>query len=308
MGALDVRRDSVLGLAAVLLGTIIGASLRSETRPVLLRYQDLLARGAPLADRRIAYGALPDQFGELWLPAGGGIAKVVVLIHGGCWRADLPGLELLNPVAADLRRRGFAVWNIEYRRLGGGGGWPETFDDVASAVDFLRVLARTERLDLGRISAVGHSAGGHLALWAAARRNLSSDDSGRSRHPLHISGVTTLAGIDDLAEYHDHGPAACGGPQVIENLIGASARGLAPALADTSPAELLPLGVPQAIISGELDPIVPPDFGHAYALKARRAGDRVHEVLVPSAGHFELIDPKGPAWTRVTREIEHLAR
>ena len=303
-----MRRDAVLGVAAVLLGTFIGASLPSEARSDLLTYQDLLSRGAPLADRRIAYGALPDQFGELWLPAGGNLAKVVILIHGGCWRADLPGLELLNPAAADLRRRGFAVWNIEYRRLGGGGGWPETFDDIATAVDFLRVLARTERFDLGRISAVGHSAGGHLALWAAARRNLPSDGSGRSRHPLHLSAVTTLAGIDDLAEYHEHGPAACGGPQVIENLIGVSARGLPPALADTSPAELLPLRVQQAVVSGELDPIVPPAFGHAYALKARRAGDHVQEVVVPSAGHFELIDPTGPAWTRVAREIEHLAR
>ena len=96
---------------------------------------------------------LSDQFGELWLPVHARRPKVVVLIHGGCWRADLPGLELLNPVAADLRGRGFAVWNIEYRRLGRGGGWPDTFDDVARAVDFLRVIARTEHLDLGHVTA-----------------------------------------------------------------------------------------------------------------------------------------------------------
>ena len=114
----------------------------------------------------------------------------------------------------------------------------------------------------------------------------------RTRQPLHISAVTTLAGINDLGEYHAHGPEACGGPTVIDQLVGAGSRGLGPALADTSPAELLPLRVPQAIVSGQSDPIVPPSFGHAYAAKARAAGDRAHEVVIPSAGHFELIDPE----------------
>lgn len=303
-----MRKDVVLGAAGILLGAALASSVPLRARASLLTYHDLLALGPPLADRRIAYGPLPDQFGELWLPAHRLRPKPIILIHGGCWRADLPGLELMNFVAADLRRRGFAVWNIEYRRLGGDGGWPATFDDVAQAVDFLRVLARAENLDLGRVTAVGHSAGGQLALWAAGRHALPSDHSPRSRQPLHIAAVTTLAGINDLYEYRTHGPDACGGPKVIDELIGAPVRGLDTALRESSPPRLLPLKASQAVISGALDPIVPPRFGHAYATKARAAGDRVTEVVIPSAGHFELIDPAAPAWGRVVREIEHLAR
>lgn len=303
------RNDLMFGVAAAVLGVALGVVAGQAAPTATLSYRDLLARRIPLADRRIAYGPGASQFGELWLPAAGRRRGVIVVIHGGCWRSDLPGLELMNAAADDLRRRGFAVWNIEYRRLGAtGGGYPETFEDVALGLDYLRVLSRSDHLDLGHVVVLGHSAGGHLALWAAARPRLPVGSSLRQPRPLRVAGVITLAGINDLAAYHADGPDACGGPSTIDQLVGAEHRTLADRYADTSPAAMLPLGVPQTVVSGELDPIVPARFGHAYAQRATAAGDSVREVTEPGAGHFELIDPRSSAWNSVVRETRRLAR
>lgn len=304
-----VRNDLILGILATALGVTIGLGASAESPKGLVSYKDILARQSPLADRRIAYGSDPRQFGELWLPARPGRARVVVVIHGGCWQAALPGLELMNGVADDLRRRGYAVWNIEYRRLGHpGGGYPGTFEDVGRAIDFLRVIARTDHLDLGHVVVVGHSAGGHLALWAAGRQRLPFDSPLRSPRPLRIGGVLTLAGINDLAAYRAKGPDACGGPTTIDQLVGADSRPAARIYADTSPVDLLPLGARQTIVSGGLDPIVPASFGHGWVEAARARGDSPTELDLPRAGHFELIDPSDPDWNIVARAIRRLAR
>ncbi len=304
-----MRKDLILGLASAALGVALGLGVSARPSAALLSYKDLLARKSALADRRIAYGSDPNQFGELWLPARRGKGRVVVVIHGGCWQAELPGLELMNGVAQDLRRRGYVVWNIEYRRLGAaGGGYPGTFQDVGQAIDFLRVISRTDHLDLGHVVVVGHSAGGHLALWAAARRKLPPGSVLRAAHPLAVAGVLTLAGINDLAAYREAGPDACGGPTTIDHLVGADARGAADLYSDTSPAELVPLGTPQTIVSGDLDPIVPSRFGEAYVAKATTAGDPVAALALAHAGHFELIDPAGADWPIIARAIRRLAR
>lgn len=266
----------------------------------LLSFRDLLARPRAKADHREAYGADPLQFGELWLPTGAGPHPVAILVHGGCWRGDLPGLELMDQMAEALRRDGVAVWNIEYRRIGQpGGGYPGTFTDVGAAVDHLRRLAPAHRLDLQRVALSGHSAGGHLALWAAARRRTPPGSPHRTANPLPTRGVVTLAGINDLAAYRKDGPAACGGPGTIDSLVGATGRPADAVFADTSPAALLPLGVRQVIVSGALDPIVPPSFGQAYAAAAATSGDPVRGVTLAGAGHFELIDPTSAAWAVV---------
>ena len=128
-----------------------------------------------------AYGPGTDRFGELWRPAGDGPWPVVALLHGGFWRARRT-LELMRPLAADLAGRGFAAWNLEYRRVGQpGGGWPGTFQDVAAGLDHLAELAGREPLDLDRLVVAGHSAGGHLALWSAARPGLPAGAPGRAR-------------------------------------------------------------------------------------------------------------------------------
>ncbi len=206
----------------------------------------------------------------------------------------------MSYAAEDLRRRGMAVWNVEYRRLGErGGGFPGTFEDVASALDGLGKLATAKKLNLGNVVIAGHSAGGHLALWAAARRRLAKSSPLYRDHPLSIKAVVSIAGIGDLSVYRAEGPPACGGPRVIDLLDGTASRGPWDVFKDTSPAEMLPLGVPQAIISGALDPIVPAAFGHAYAAKATAAGDPIQEITVSDASHFDLIDPQSSAFDKI---------
>jgi acetyl esterase/lipase len=267
-------------------GLVIGAALAA-------------APGAP--SQRFAYGPAPSQFGELWLPAGLTKAPVVVLIHGGCWQRSY-GLDLMDPLAADLRGHGVAVWNIEYRRLGEpDSGYPGTFADIGAAIDTLRGLATRYPIDPARVAVVGHSAGGHLALWAAARPKLPADSALKTRDPLPLGFVVTLAGINDLAAYHERGPA-CGGGTTIDALIDARRRG-ATAYTDTSPRALLPLGVDQLIVSGDEDGIVPEPFGHDYAKAAMAAGDNANTLDLPGADHFALIDPASPGWATVRERL-----
>ena len=274
-----------------------------------LSFSDLLARPRPKADAHIAFGPGPRQFGELWLPAGKGPHPVVVLIHGGCWQAALPGTELVDFLANDLRRRGIAVWNIDYARLGdANGGYPDTFLDAGRGVDYLRVLARTHDLDLSHVVAVGHSAGGHLAVWAAGRKTLNPKSPLHTADPLPIQAVVSLAGINDLAAYRARGPDACGGLGTIDALVGAGHRHVTDLYADTSPSQMVPTGVKQYIVSGALDPIVPHAFGEAYAAKAKAAGDPAQAITIPGAGHFELIDPMSAAWKQIVAVIEREAR
>jgi len=287
------------------LGVVIAAALAGAAQSAPISFADLLARPRAAPTKVIAYGADPLQFGQLWLPASKGPHPVVVMIHGGCWLASLPGVELMAYISDDLRRRGIAVWNIEYRRVGGpGGGYPGTFQDVGRAVDHLRAIAPAEHLDLRHVVVVGHSAGGHLALWIAARRRLPRQDRLFSANPLPVSGVVTLAGINDLAAYRATGPEACGGPDTIDQLVDAAGRRGQSVYADTSPAAMLPVHAPQTIVSGALDPIVPARFGDDYAAKARAAGDSVRAATLPGAGHFELIDPGSKAWLQIVAEIQ----
>jgi len=291
------------------LALVLAATCGSPARARTISFAELLARPAPAPTRRIAYGPDPLQFGELWSPAGKGPHPVVVMVHGGCWLASLPGVALMAYVSEDLRRRGIAVWNIEYRRVGGaGGGYPGTFQDVGRAIDQLRVIAGRERLDLRRVVLVGHSAGGQLGLWAAARHRLPRRDRLFTPDPLPVAGVVSLAGIDDLAAYRASGPGACGEPDTVDELVGAKARRGVDVYADTSPAALVPIGARQAVISGALDPIVPPRFGHGYAAKARAAGDVVQIMDIANAGHFELIDPTSDAWRRIEPIIEAMLK
>ena len=264
-----------------------------------LTYRQILEReGRPVADQRIAYGPGPAQYGELWLPAarGSGPLPAVVLIHGGCWVSDYPGIELVAFLADALRRKGAAVWSITYRRVGleqnlQGGGYPATFLDVALAVDYLRTMSKTYPLDLTRVVAAGHSAGGHLALWAAGRANIAPGSPLKSETPLPLKGVVGIAGLPDLAYAASATTHACG-LGTVEKLVDHARRGKE-AYLDTSPIELLPLGVPQLLISGVYDGIVPPAHGWRYQARAKAKGETVELLNLDYAGHFELIAP----WT-----------
>ena len=274
----------------------------ADARPI--SWRDLLDRERAPADARIAYGQGEEQYGELWLPEGDGPFPLVIMIHGGCWQAAIPGTILQDQLNADLKARGIAVWNATYPRLGHEtGGYPGTFDSVARGVDYARQLTRDYPIDPRRTVLMGHSAGGHLALWAAARGQLQ-DTPLYMEDPFIPGGVITLAGINDLELYRAEGPGRCGEPGTVDALI-AGHPGDAP-YADTSPDQLLPMHVEQVIMSGELDPIVPPQFGVAYAAEAGAAGDTVTEITLEYAGHFELIDPTAPAWAVILGELERL--
>jgi acetyl esterase/lipase len=259
--------------------------------------QDYMNQPQAKADARIAYGTEPAQVVELFLPKGKGPHPVVVLIHGGCYLAEYQGLPQTSGMAADLAKRGYAVWNVEYRKLGEpGAGYPGTFLDVADAVDRVRTEASKYGLDMTRVLAVGHSAGGHLALWAAARGKLPRTSPLWRADPVTIRAVVSLGGIGDLKGQGDIFAGACG-PEPIPQIIGLADR--ADAYADTSPAELLPSGVRVVMISGELDHVMPPATGRAYAQRVRKAGDDAEAIAVPGATHYDVVIPTTEAWKAV---------
>jgi acetyl esterase/lipase len=250
----------------------------------------------PLAE---AYGRGADRFGELWRPGGEGPWPVVALLHGGFWRARRT-LELMRPLAADLAGRGFAVWNLEYRRVGQpGGGWPGTCEDVAAGLDHLDRLAGRAPLDLDRLVVAGHSAGGHLALWSAARAGLPAGAPGAGPR-LRPRLVVSLAGICDLRA----GAADGIGEGAVVEFLGAAPDQVPDRYRLASPRARLPLGVRQLLVHGDADTRVPPDQSRTYAAAAAAAGDPVELVELAGVDHMAVIDPVSPAWAEVTRRLE----
>jgi acetyl esterase/lipase len=256
--------------------------------------------GSPL---RLSYDAGIFQFGELYLPDQPGPYPVAILIHGGYWRAHF-GLELMNGLAEDLATRNIAVWNIEYRRAGNpGGGWPGTFLDLAQATDYLRTIAATYELDLSRVIPIGHSAGGHLALWLAARRNIPAESPISPREqPLALAGAISLAGVLDLAmAYHLHLSN-----DAVVGLLGGSLEQKPERYAAASPAALLPLNIPQILIHGTADANVPVQVSQAYAAAARAAGDFITYLEPAGVDHFDVISPATEIWETTVQELQKL--
>ncbi len=243
----------------------------------------------PEPGQRIAYGNGPQQFGELRLPKGHGPFPVIVLLHGGCWQAAFDYVYITR-LASWLTEQGVATWTIEYRRIGdAGGGWPGTFHDAADATDALREIAKTAPLDLERVFAAGHSAGGHLALWLATRARLPAASELYRKDPLRVRGVLGLAAIADLAAYRVGPAESCHAS--VDQLLGGTPQTVAERYAQTSPRQRLPLGVPQVFIQGESDPIVEAASVREYAAAAEKAGDKATILLLPAAGHFEAAVP-----------------
>jgi len=268
--------------------------------------QDYMAQPQAKAEARIAYGPGPAQVVDLFLPKGKGPYPVVVLIHGGCYLAEYQGLPQTSGIAADLAKRGYAVWNVEYRKLGeAGAGYPGTFLDVADAVDRLRTEAPKYGFDLKRVVAVGHSAGGHLALWAAARAKLPKASPLWRADPVKIRAVVSLGGIGDLEGQRDVFAGACG-PEPIPKIIGLAER--TDAYADTSPAALLPTGSRTVMISGSLDHVMPPPTGVAYVERVRKAGDSADAIALPGVSHFDVVIPTTAAWGEVVKAVDREIR
>ncbi len=251
---------------------------------------------------RISYGPKAFQYGELYLAQREqGKAPIVVLIHGGFWRAAY-GLSLMRRLARDLAQHGITAWNIEYRRVGNNnGGWPSTMLDVALATDYVSTLASRYAIDEGRIVTVGHSAGGHLALWLAARHRITAGEL-VAQGPIKVTGVISLAGCPDLEYVAQLGL----GRDAAVELLGGEPQAVPERYATASPAALLPLGVPQVLVHGTRDNNVPFDVSQFYARKALEAGDDVTLIELPGADHFVVIDPTSESWAITLKEIQRV--
>src|SRR5687767_1011955 len=246
---------SVTVLASLALST--GCAQKTTPAPAeigssgrLMTPQDLTSVPSRAPDRRVAYGDDSSQYGELRVPGGSGPHPVAVLIHGGCFKAAYATTRDLAPMGDALRDAGFATWNVVYPRVGQpGGGSPGTYLDVGRAVDHLRSLAREYPLDLSRVVILGHSAGGHLAMWSAARSRLAASSPLFMADPLIVSGAINLAGPLDLTANIQGYETLCR-DSVITSLMGGTPATVAERYAQASPIELLPLGVPQVLIWG----------------------------------------------------------
>lgn len=272
----------------------------------LLSPMDLAALPSLPPDRRIKYGADSSEYGELRVPPGTGPHPVAVLIHGGCFKAAYATTRDLSAMADALKDQGIATWSVEYRRVGQpGGGWPGTYLDVGSAVDHVRTLAGEYNLDLNRVVIVGHSAGGHLAMWAAARSRLPLESQLRMAEPLRVRGVVNLAGPMDLTANIPGYEALCR-DSVITSLMGGTPITVPDRYAQASPIRLLPLGIPQVVIIGEHEDFVPRPLAESYVETAKRSGDRAQLIVIPRVGHFEIASPRASTWETVSSTIRAL--
>ncbi|MBI5030498.1 MAG: alpha/beta fold hydrolase [Chloroflexi bacterium] len=259
----------------------------------------ILDQPPPPRDARIFYGADPNNFADLRLPQRTGPHPVAIVIHGGFWRARYD-LEHIGHLCAALTGGGLATWSIEYRRLGNpGGGWTGTFLDVAAAANYLRAIASQHQLDLNRVIVMGHSAGGHLALWYAGLKRIPQNSPIYSPDPLPVRAVISLAGVSDLRRASELALSS----GVTHQLIGGSPREYPERYSVASPIELLPMGVRQFLLHGIDDENVPFEMSERYVETAHAKGDDTTLISFPNTGHFELIDPSSHVWQRLLETV-----
>ncbi len=232
-----------------------------------------------------AYGPHAEQAADLRLPTGAGPFPVAIVLHGGFWRARFTRRNTAA-LAVALAQAGWATWNVEYRRSGAGGGVPATLDDVRASADALARLSAP--LDLTRVLAIGHSAGGPLALWLAGAGVVSS--------------AVSLAGVCCLADAAREGI----GDAAAAGFVGAEPHEALDLYALADPVARLPTGVPQLLVHGAADDRVPIEQSRRYLRRARSTGDLVELVELENADHFDVIDPRGPSWPRILESIVEL--
>ncbi len=239
----------------------------------------------------LPYGSDSLQVGDLRIPQGKGPFPVVVLIHGGCWTRGYARRQNLAALATALQARGIATWNIEYRQQGdAGGGYPGMFLDWSRATDALRDLAKNQPIDLKRVVVAGHSAGGHGALWIAARPRVPRTSDIATKDPLPVTAAVDIDGPGDLAPFVGFDAEVCGRP-VIEPMMGGSIKDHLDRYKAATPYDLLPIGVPQYLVSAA---VLSPDAAAEYKAHATAAGDKVSIVRLENSGHFEPIAPGTP--------------
>ena len=267
-----------------------------------------LAQPQPRPDAVIPYGASPVQAVDLYLPKGKWPYPTIILIHGGCWSADIPGREHVRAVANDLRNRGLVVWSIGYRRVEEpGGGYPGTFQDVAKAVDLLWDEAPKRGLSNQHVVAMGHSAGGHLAQWAAARAQLPAWSPLRTEDPFPIDAVVSVGGLGDLKQFPQAIEARCGAG-VVGKLTAAPTAERPDVYVETSPAQMTPGPATEVLVYGELDTLSTPAINRAMVQSGAAQDREVKAVEVKGAGHFDLMAPGRDGWEAVAREVLKVAK
>jgi acetyl esterase/lipase len=258
--------------------------------PGALVAQSILEIPAASPGLHIAYGSGEFQFGELYMPEGKGPHPVAIVIHGGYWRARYD-LRHIGHFCVALAKAGMAAWSLEYRRIGNaGGGFPGTFDDVRAGAEHVEKIAAGHSLDMRRVIATGHSAGGQLVLWLA------------KQNVVPLRGVVPLAPVADLRRAWELKLS----DTVVADFLGGSPSEVAERYRAASPIEMVPLRVRQRLIHGERDDVVPIAISRGYVAAARRSGDDCTLAEPAGAGHFELIDPRTAAWGQVRDTMEKL--
>jgi acetyl esterase/lipase len=278
----------------------VASALAISALAAPLSLPTFIAQPKPVPDATISYGTMPVQGIDIFLPKSKGPHPVVILIHGGCWMKSTAGRDQLRALGRELANHGIAVWSIGYRRVDeDGGAYPGIFRDVATAIDLLPANAAKYDLDPARVVAVGHSAGAHLALWAASRGRLPHTSPLYVPNAFPVHSVIALGGVGDL-EHATGLPAVCG-PTIVPALIGQPSAARPDVYADTSPSKLLPNGATIVMITGNEDTVTPPAYAQTYVDEVKAAGGTAEVVIVPDAAHFDVVTTSTPAW-RVVRE------
>lgn len=303
------RIVSLMALMGVLAACMVDSvSSVAQEEPALMTWGDLTGRSLPMPSSTHTYGDDPAQVVDLWLPDGPGPYPVVLMIHGGCWQKAIADRTLMNYAASDLQQRGIAVWNIEYRAVDeAGGGYPGTFQDVRNATLKLLELGPTLDLDIDRIVAFGHSAGGHLAAWTAVQSRISDGSEIGALPDLPIKAVIISGGLADLEASEPVTLESCLA-NIRADLTGEPTASRPNVYSDTSVSELLPSSATLISVNGERDRIAPPTLGRALTNKVLASGGTGQFVESLGAGHVELIAPGTPAFETQADLIESYLR
>jgi len=289
---------------ACLLAALPCASPAADAVPAVpMKLADYMALSGPAPSATVRYGAAPSQYAELFLPAGKGPFPVAVLVHGGCWTKEFGGITQLRNLAGALAARGIASWNVEYRRVDeAGGGYPGTYQDMNAALAALAAQAARQPLDLRRLVAVGHSAGGQLVQWMAGRDRIAPSSPLHADGALQVRRVVSLGGLADLRREAGLLKSSCG--REVAELAGTPDKARPDVFADTNAADLMPNGSRTILVTGALDKVSPPRVAHDYAQRARAAGDAAEVVILPGASHYDEVSAGSASWPLVLGAIE----
>lgn len=281
-----------------------GTAPDKASEPALMSWDDLTSRPLPEPSATLSYGAHGAQLVDIWLPDQTGPYPVVLMVHGGCWQKEIADRTLMNYAAEDLRARGIAVWNIEYRGVDEpGGGYPGTFEDVAAATDFLAASSDIYNLDTDNVVAFGHSAGGHLVAWLAGRANLPETSPLSSSSAIELKAIVNSGGLADLEASEPVTLESCLS-DIIDDLTGEATSERPDVFSDTSPVTFAPGKALQISVNGRQDRISPPSLGQAYTQSVIERGGRADFVDIEDSGHVELISPGTRAFDRQAELIE----